>query len=61
MLLWRREPRRLEAEAIRDAMLSVSGLLDATQFGPGTLDQHTNRRSVYFFINEPAHSNDDAL
>ncbi len=48
--LWRHEPRRLEAEAIRDAMLAVSGLLDATQFGPGSLDQNMNRRSVYFFI-----------
>ncbi len=48
--LWRRVPRRLEAEAIRDAMLSVSGLLDETQFGPGSLDQNMNRRSVYFFI-----------
>ena len=42
--------RRLEAEAIRDAMLVVSGKLDLTQFGPGTLDQNMTRRSVYFFI-----------
>jgi len=27
-LLWRSTPRRLEAEAIRDAMLAVSGILD---------------------------------
>ena len=50
VFLWRREPRRLEAEAIRDALLSVSGKLDLTQFGPGTLDQNMTRRSVYFFI-----------
>jgi len=49
-LLWRRTPQRLEAEAIRDAMLVVSGRLDLTQFGPGTLDQNMTRRSVYFFI-----------
>ncbi|MBI1311980.1 DUF1553 domain-containing protein [bacterium] len=49
-LLWRRPPRRLEAEAIRDAMLAVSGQLDETMFGPGTLDQNMKRRSVYFFI-----------
>ena len=49
-LLWRRAPRRLEAEAIRDSMLAVSGQLDATMFGPGTLDQNMKRRSVYFFI-----------
>jgi len=49
-LLWRRPPRRLEAEAIRDAMLAVSGQLDTTMFGPGSLDQNMKRRSVYFFI-----------
>jgi cytochrome c553 len=48
--LWRHTPRRLEAEAIRDSMLAVSGLLDATMFGPGTLDSNMRRRSVYFFI-----------
>lgn len=50
VLLWRRTPQRLEAEAIRDSMLAVSGRLDLTQFGPGTLDQNMTRRSVYFFI-----------
>ncbi len=49
-LFGRWTPRRLEAEAIRDGMLAVSGLLDETQFGPGTLDQNMKRRSVYFFI-----------
>ncbi|MFQ5734687.1 MAG: DUF1549 domain-containing protein [Planctomycetaceae bacterium] len=48
--LWRRVPRRLEAEAIRDAMLAVSGRLDKTMYGPGTLDPRMKRRSVYFFI-----------
>ena len=33
-LLWRMSPRRLEAETIRDAMLSVSAQLDATGGGP---------------------------
>jgi Protein of unknown function (DUF1553)/Protein of unknown function (DUF1549) len=33
-LLWRYPSRRLDAEAIRDAMLSVSGELDATMNGP---------------------------
>ncbi|MFO0940027.1 MAG: DUF1553 domain-containing protein [Pirellulales bacterium] len=49
-LLWRRSPKRLEAEAIRDSMLSVSGLLDKTMYGPGSLDSLMKRRSVYFFI-----------
>ena len=33
--LWRFPPRRLEAEAIRDAILAVSGKLDPTMGGPG--------------------------
>lgn len=49
-LHWRRVPRRLEAEAIRDAMLLVSGQLDRTMYGPGTLDASMRRRSIYFFI-----------
>jgi hypothetical protein len=50
MLLWRRSPQRLEAEAIRDSLLAVAGVLDPTPFGPGTLDQNMTRRSIYFFI-----------
>ncbi len=34
-LLWRFPPRRLEAEAIRDTILAVSGRLDARMGGPG--------------------------
>ena len=34
-LLWRYTPRRLEAEAIRDSMLAVSGALDLKMSGPG--------------------------
>ena len=33
-LLWRTTPRRLDAEAIRDAILSAGGKLDRTMFGP---------------------------
>lgn len=49
-LLWRFQPRRLQAEEIRDAMLAVSGQLDRTQFGKGTLDEGQKRRSIYFMI-----------
>ncbi len=49
-LLWHRSPKRLEAEAIRDSMLSVSGLLDKAMYGPGSLDSMMKRRSIYFFI-----------
>ncbi len=34
-LLWRYPPRRLEAEAIRDSMLAVSGELNLKMFGSG--------------------------
>ena len=34
-LWWRFPPRRLEAEAIRDSMLAVSGVLDERMGGPG--------------------------
>jgi len=47
-LLWRQPVRRLEAEIIRDALLSVSGTLDGTMFGKGTLDEASKRRSIYF-------------
>ncbi len=50
VLLWRFTPRRLEAEPIRDNLLAISGRLDATMFGAGTLDPNMRRRSVYFFI-----------
>ncbi|MCB1206279.1 MAG: DUF1553 domain-containing protein, partial [Verrucomicrobiae bacterium] len=36
-LLWRFPPRRLEAEAIRDNILLVSGALDSRMYGPGFL------------------------
>jgi hypothetical protein len=44
-LLWRFSPRRLEAEAIRDALLAVSGTLDPTM--GGSLLKVKNRD--YFF------------
>ena len=47
---WRYAPRRLEAEPIRDTLLALSGRLDSTMFGPGTLDPNMRRRSVYFTI-----------
>ncbi|KAB2663372.1 MAG: DUF1553 domain-containing protein, partial [Verrucomicrobia bacterium] len=49
-LLARRTPQRLEAEAIRDSLLFVSGVLDTNRFGPGTLDEASRRRSIYFTV-----------
>ena len=48
--LWRFNPRRLDGEVIRDTLLAVSGQLDKTMYGKGTLDERSKRRSIYFFI-----------
>ncbi|MDA1014206.1 MAG: DUF1553 domain-containing protein [Planctomycetota bacterium] len=45
--LGRFAPRRLDAEAIRDSMLFVSGQLDATAGGPAGDDFTITRRSLY--------------
>lgn len=51
LMVWRMNPRPLEAEAVRDSLLSVSGLLDATAGGP-ELDHNDDapklRRSLYY-------------
>ncbi len=46
-LLARFAPQRLEAEAIRDAMLFVAGQLDPTPGGPAGNDLNIRRRSLY--------------
>ncbi len=48
-LLWRFPPQRLEAEAIRDSMLSVSGALDASRGGPGFSLHDVDRENVYHY------------
>ena len=53
-LLTRHRRHRLEAEAIRDTMLGISGLLDPRMYGPGTLDEASRRRSIYFTIKRSA-------
>jgi hypothetical protein len=47
--LWRMSPRRLEAETIRDAVLSVSGSLDHRMGGPGysLWEPNSNYVAVY--------------
>ncbi len=47
--LWSFRPQRLEAEIIRDALLSVGGSLDPRMYGPSILD-NTPRRSVYLRV-----------
>jgi hypothetical protein len=50
-LLWRMNPKRMEAEVVRDSILWLSGQLDLTRGGPD-LDQSLGltirRRSLYF-------------
>ena len=36
--LWRRQPQRLQAEVIRDSMLSITGALSPKRFGPAYRD-----------------------
>jgi hypothetical protein len=45
--LWRMNRRRLEAEAIRDSVLFISGQMDSAMYGPGFQD---------FIIEKPEHS-----
>lgn len=48
-LLWRFPPRRLEAEAIRDSILAVSGNLDRTLGGPSFFLHDVDRENVYHY------------
>ncbi|MBM3775993.1 MAG: DUF1553 domain-containing protein, partial [Acidobacteria bacterium] len=51
-LLWRANLRqRLDAEALRDSLLAVSGRLDRTMGGPAApLDENNRRRTVYGYV-----------
>jgi hypothetical protein len=49
--LWRMNPRRMEAEVVRDSILLLAGQLDSTMGGPDideTKGLESNRRSIYF-------------
>jgi hypothetical protein len=46
-LVWRFNRRRLEGEAIRDTLLSMSGALDPTLYGRAGRDEASPRRSLY--------------
>jgi hypothetical protein len=54
LFLWRMNPRRMDAEVIRDSLLAAAGQLDATRGGPPLdekLGQTSPRRSLYFRFN----------
>jgi hypothetical protein len=53
-LLWRMSPRRLDAESVRDAMLSVFGSLRSEMGGPGDPDfRHRIRGGTHFYDMDP--------
>ena len=49
-LLWRKSPRRLEAEVLRDSLLSLSGQLNPTRGGPSfeNVDIVPNNGTTYY-------------
>lgn len=58
-LLWRFPPRRLEAEAIRDSLLTVTGQLNSKMNGPGFFLQRVEQDNVYrYFPKEEFQSED---
>lgn len=58
-LLWRFPPRRLEAESIRDAVLSVSGSLDLTMGGPGFSAFEPNENYVRVYMPKKSFGTED--
>lgn len=47
--VWHYQPRRLDAELIRDSLLAIGGNLDPKMYGPSILD-NTPRRSIYLRV-----------
>jgi hypothetical protein len=58
-LLWRKSPLRLEAEAVRDAVLSVAGKLNPKMGGPGYQDFKMSIRGATYLY-EPNHTDETA-
>jgi mono/diheme cytochrome c family protein len=48
-LLWRHSPRRLEAEAVRDALLAVSGQLNLRMGGSGYMPWNLHIDNTHFY------------
>jgi len=60
-LLGRMNRRRLEAEAFRDALLSLSGSLDSSRGGPADGDPASRRRMIYLQVSRTSKSPFEAL
>lgn len=58
-LLWRFPPRRLEAEAIRDSILAVSGVLDLRMGGPGFSGFQVEAENVRHYFPKKQYGPDD--
>jgi hypothetical protein len=58
-LLWRYPPRRLEAEAIRDSILAVSGVLDLRMGGPGFSGFEVQAENVRHFFPKKKYGPED--
>ena len=54
-LLWRKSPRRVDAESLRDGMLSVAGMLNSEMGGPGFVDVkiEPNNGTTYYTPIDP--------
>lgn len=53
---WRQNPIRMEAQVIRDSLLSLAGDLDLTRGGPSIpVGSESNRRSLYFVHSHNEH------
>ena len=58
-LLWRFPPRRIEAEAIRDSILSVTGKLETRMGGPGFSGFEVEMENVRHFHPKSSYSKED--
>lgn len=58
-LLWRFPPRRLEAEAIRDSILAVTGVLDLRMGGPGFSGFEVQKENVRHYFPKKSYGPED--